>query len=61
MHIDSDLLTRNENTLIVSISFTAILGGERMTLKAGMIANDRRRSRIADHRSQTIAKRAVAI
>ena len=35
----------------------------RTTLKAGfhMIANDRRRSRIADRRSQTIAKRPVSI
>ena len=32
-------------------------------LKAGfhMIANDRRRSRVADRRSQTIAKRPVSI
>ena len=34
-----------------------------LVLKAGfhMIANDRRRSRIAERRSQTIAKRAVSI
>ena len=36
---------------------------EAQQLKAGfhMIANDRRRSRIADRRSQTIAKRPVSI